>query len=128
MECFSVELISPERRSGFGGVHSITARTSNGEFVVMANHEASVMNLLSGRVLLKSGSEGEIVVLVSRAVLSVEDNMCVIMADLFVLPDDGKERLVALREKLSSSKTRFYGLIEEFKKEDLRYIDMVLKT
>ena len=128
MECFSVELVSPERRKCFDRVRSVAARTGNGEFVVMANHETAVMNLLSGGVLLKDENEKEVVVLVSRAVLSVENNKCVVMADFFVFPEDDKGRFVALREKLNSLETRFCGVIEESRKEDLKYIDVVLKT
>ena len=126
MECFNVDLVSPDRKKGFEGVCSLTARTSNGEFVVMANHEASVMSLLAGSVLLKQGDDSEIVVLVSRAVLSVENGSCVIIADFFVLSDDDKERLVRFKERLNAVTPGAEGLIPGLREEDLRYIDMVL--
>ncbi|MDB1135749.1 hypothetical protein PGW94_04080 [Candidatus Anaplasma sp. TIGMIC] len=124
-----MQFVSPDSREEFGGICSLVARTRNGEFVVMANHEKAVMDLSSHIVILKDEKGGSTVIAVSSAVLSVENNVCTIVADRVILPGktDSKEKLKGLREEvervLSSCSE---GILAEQARADLEFIHMVL--
>ncbi|MCU7611610.1 hypothetical protein [Anaplasma capra] len=127
MECFSVELVSPDRRLDFTGVRSLCARTATGALVVMAHHERTVMDLLPGKITLRDATSVLGVVMVSNAIMSIRDNVCTITADVLLLPGDcDKEKLKDISDAMSKS-VGSGGLFDELARADLEFIDEVMK-
>ncbi|QJC27481.1 ATP synthase epsilon chain [Anaplasma platys] len=126
MECLAVEFVSPCKKADYPSVRSLTARTVRGEFTVMARHEKSVMSLLPGFIVLKKEDGGEVMVLASGVTLTIKDNMCCVISEVFVLPEESsQEELRRFRDEVAKL-TSSGGVIGELSRTDLRFIDMVL--
>ncbi|MGN7678718.1 MAG: hypothetical protein ACTJLL_03095 [Anaplasma sp.] len=128
MEYFSVVLISPDRRLDFSNVCSLSARTNAGAFMIMAHHERSVMDLVQGEVVLRGDGDRVIdTVLMSNAVMSVEENKCTIMADFMLTSEErDSEKLKSIKDSISEAAAN-EGLLGELAKKDLVFINKVLK-
>lgn len=107
-EAFHVDVVSPEATVWSGEATIVVARTPEGEFGVMADHEPMMGALATGPVEIESAAGERIRIGVHGGFIQVLNNQVTLITDraeLATTPSDAKELAQRLAEEQEAEET-----------------------
>jgi len=103
---FSVDVVTPEAIVWSGEAQMISARTTEGDIGILADHEATMAALATGPVQITNADDEVTTIGIHGGFLQVYANTVTLLTDRAETTEGGREEALLLAEELKAAEER----------------------
>jgi len=103
---FHVDVVTPEAVIWSGAAQMISARTTEGDIGVLADHEATMAALATGPVQITDANDEVITIGIHGGFLQIYSNRVTLLTDRAETTEGGREEALRLAEELKEAEMR----------------------
>jgi len=103
---FHVDVVTPEDTIWSGAAQMVSARTTEGDIGILADHEATMAALASGPVVITDADGGVTMVGLHGGFLQIYSNHVTLLTDRAERTEGGREEALRLAEEFKAAEER----------------------
>ncbi len=103
---FRVDVVAPEAIVWSGDASFVSARTTEGDIGILADHEATMAALATGPVEIHDADDNVTTVGIHGGFLQIYGNMVTLLTDRAEMTEGGREEALRLAEELKAAEER----------------------
>jgi F-type H+-transporting ATPase subunit epsilon len=103
---FHVDVVTPEAVIWSGAAQMVSARTTEGDIGILADHEATMAALATGPVEIKDADDGVTIIGIHGGFLQIYANTVTLLTDRAETTLGGREAALRLAEELKEAAMR----------------------
>lgn len=103
---FQVDVVAPEAIVWSGPAQFLSARTTEGDIGILADHEATMAALATGPVEIHDADDNVTSIGIHGGFLQIYSNMVTLLTDRAEMSEGGREEALRLAEELKAAEHR----------------------
>ncbi|MEA2002729.1 MAG: F0F1 ATP synthase subunit epsilon [Actinomycetota bacterium] len=103
---FHVDVVAPEAIVWSGAAVFVSARTTEGDIGILADHEATMAALATGPVEIQDPDDNVVTIGIHGGFLQIYENTVTLLTDRAEMTEGGREEALRLAEELKAAEER----------------------
>ena len=103
---FHIDVVTPEEIVWSGAAQMISARTTEGDIGILADHEATMAALAPGPVVITDGDDETTTIGIHGGFLQIYSNSVTLLTDRAETTEGGRDEALRLAEELKAAEER----------------------